>query len=425
MAEYVRFVSYLYEYQGNERKKNVGFVRYEVRAGQKRLMVSVNGVRCVDRRVPVYAFYREMDSCIGVALGTLVLRGGRGSFQYSTYADGPGEGEPECRFEEIAGVVVMGEAGAPVFCTVWDNEPFLVTSFVRCRQDLVRIQTSENPPEPAETDDSSKQEKTVGPEDVSWQKEMSPEEIQKQRETPGQQGEQEQQGQQKQSEQQVRQGEQEQSEQQVRPGQQEQSEQQVRLEQQEQSEQQVRPRQQEQSEQQVQQEQQKQSQQQERQGQQETACTAEEVSQQNSEKEAGETDSTNASQERFALYRQSLWERLCKIYPKVRPFPYNCQIGALRIRPGDIGRLPKENWDIVNNSFMLHGFFQYRYILLLHIPAQSSEYEDRYMIAVPGTYSQTDQYLADMFGFHEFLGSPKEGSEEGYFGYFMQEVQME
>jgi hypothetical protein len=107
------------------------------------------------------------------------------------------------------------------------------------------------------------------------------------------------------------------------------------------------------------------------------------------------------------------------------PFPYNGRIGALRIRPGDIGRLPKENWDIVNNSFMLHGFFQYRYILLLHIPAQSSEYEERYMIAVPGTYSQTDQYLADMFGFHEFLGSPKQGCEEGAFGYFMQEVQME
>jgi hypothetical protein len=59
------------------------------------------------------------------------------------------------------------------------------------------------------------------------------------------------------------------------------------------------------------------------------------------------------------------------------------------------------------------------------MPAETPEYEERYMIGVPGIYSQTDQYLAELFGFHEFFGSPRQGQGDGCFGYFLQEVQME
>lgn len=374
MAEYVRFVSYLYEYQGNERKKNVGFVRYEVRAGQKRLMVSVNGVRRPDERIPVYAFYRELDSCIGVKLGTLVLRGTRGTFQYSTYADGPGDGEPECRFEEIAGVMVMGEADTPVFCTVWDNEPFLVSSFVRCRQDLVQIRAG-----------AVKEHETAEAEAASAVEEQdAPQQTETAQETD--------------------------TEQEAESVQEAESAQDMEAAQETESVQDMET---------VQADEPEKAQERE----------AEEQPQEAPPRETGNTQQTENKAERmresYALYRQTVWDRMCKLYPKVMPFPYNCQIGALRIRPGDIGRLPKENWALANNSFMLHGFFQYRYILLLRLPAQTEEYEERYMIAVPGVYSQMDNYLADMFGFHEFFGSPKQGSESGRFGYWVQEVRME
>lgn len=403
MAEYVRFVSYLYEYQGNERKKNVGFVRYEVRAGQKRLMVSVNGVRRPDERIPVYAFYREMDSCIGVKLGTLVLRGGRGTFQYSTYADGPGEAEPECRFEEIAGVMVMGEADTPVFCTVWDNEPFLVSGFVRCRMDLVRIRAMKQVHEGAQKADGQQEENITETAANKSQEEASgavKEQLQEAEHTEAQMPDKtaeaaaqrdndieapdkvnaeaetavsQETGQLAQTEeaQEKEQGADEYPVQEIK--------------------QQERPQ--------------------------------TEVPEDAAKEQSGAKD--ERMRESYALYRQTIWDRMCKLYPKVMPFPYNCQIGALRIRPGDIGRLPKENWTLANNSFMLHGFFQYRYILLLRLPAQTEEYEERYMIAVPGIYSQMDNYLADMFGFHEFFGSPKQGSENGRFGYWVQEVRME
>lgn len=421
MAEYVRFVSYLYEYQGNERKKNVGFVRYEVRAGQKRLMVSVNGVRWPDERIPVYAFYREMDSCIGVQLGTLVLRGGRGSFQYSTYADGPGEAEPECRFEEIAGVMVMGEADTPVFCTVWDNEPFAVSGFVRCRMDLVRIRAMK---QVREAGQAAKAEEPHTEEAISQQQmsdtPMKDDLVQRQTTVP-------------EGEEAVRQEE-------AVPAEEVIAQQDKTVAENEDSAVQETAvcmecenfvQQEDGMKQNIPQEQpdakscdaQVSDEQQEHDSPSGKDDSAEPVSDTADEEKT--VDQSGRIYESYALYRQTLWERMCKLYPKVMPFPYNCQIRALRIRPGDIGRLPKENWPLANNSFMLHGFFQYRYILLLRLPAETAEYEERYMIAVPGVYSQMDNYLADMFGFHEFLGSPKQGSENGRFGYWMQEVRME
>ncbi len=391
MAEYVRFVSYLYEYQGNERKKNAGFVRYEVRAGQKRLTVSVNGVRKPDQRIPVYAFYREMDSCIGVRLGTLVLRGGRGTFQYSTYADGPGEGEPECRFEEIAGVMVMGEADTPVFCTVWDNEPFMVSSFVRCRADLVRIRMAgqgekdasvEEAQAPSPVPDTAAS--TEGQQDEN-QAQQSPMDGEAWNQAPVPAS--------------AEQAAEHSGAEEVSPAPEEMQQSQAEDHGQEASEAAAALQ----------------------------AHQEETAGRENQEADdpARESRDERIPQQSYSLYRQSVWERMCKLYPKVTPFPYNWQIGALRIRPGDIGRLPKENWKIANNSFMLHGFFQYRYILLLRLPAQTEEYEERYMIGVPGIYSQMDNYLAEMFGFHEFLGSPRRGSENGSFGYWVQEVHME
>lgn len=405
MAEYVRFVSYLYEYQGNERKKNIGFVRYEVRAGQKRLTVSVNGVRRPDERIPVYAFYREMDSCIGVKLGTLVLRSGRGTFQYSTYADGPGEAEPECRFEEIAGVMVMGEADTPVFCTVWDNEPFLVSAFVRCRMDLVRIRAMKQVHEDAAGQPAEEAADTAKTQMQEAAKAQPPEEQAPAAEEQdsnalpsGRAGAE--------------------SEENVQPLREQAEQAKEHADAPETEPEDLQKRNEIKPEPAAQ----KPAQEPEEQPVQEHFCEKEQTDAAAEEQAAAKKERMRES---YALYQQTIWERMCKLYPKVMPFPYNCQIGALRIRPGDIGRLPKENWPMANNSFMLHGFFQYRYILLLRLPAQTSEYEERYMIAVPGIYSQMDNYLADMFGFHEFLGSPKQGSENGRFGYWVQEVRME
>ncbi len=374
MAEYVRFVSYLYEYQGNERKKNVGFVRYEVRSGQKRVMVSVNNVHRADGQMGVYAFYREMDSCIGIRLGVLVLRMGRGTFQYSTYADGPGEDENECRFEDIAGIMVMGGDENQCFCTVWDNERFSVNSFVRSREDLIRVRPGLTETlEIRKVEDAADEAAAAVEREEETQTEIESEYNKKDdeflSEVPSKIGN-ELEAEERQTERTV--------EERTNTAKQKISD---------------------------------------------DVVWSDKSSQGmpiDEKAERGERPDRT-----YALYKQTTWDKMCKLYPKVLPFPYDAHIRALRIRPGDLGRLPRQNWALANNSFMLHGFFQYKYILILKIPAQSPEYEERFMMAVPGIFSQMDKYLAEMFGFHEFFGSPKRELDTGSFGYWVREIKMD
>ena len=44
MADYQRFVSYIYSYPGGVKDKNVGFAKVEVRAGEMRLNINLRGV---------------------------------------------------------------------------------------------------------------------------------------------------------------------------------------------------------------------------------------------------------------------------------------------------------------------------------------------------------------------------------------------
>lgn len=72
---------------------------------------------------------------------------------------------------------------------------------------------------------------------------------------------------------------------------------------------------------------------------------------------------------------------------------------CVKISPKDISYLPKKYWHLSNNSFLLHSFYNYRYILLC-----KNNIEDRniYKICVPGMFHNKEQSMAKMFGFSEF-----------------------
>ena len=57
----------------------------------------------------------------------------------------------------------------------------------------------------------------------------------------------------------------------------------------------------------------------------------------------------------------SLWSRLQRNYSKVLAFEYDHGCEILSIRPQDIGLLPREIWVYGNNSFLLHGYYNYPY----------------------------------------------------------------
>ena len=53
--------------------------------------------------------------------------------------------------------------------------------------------------------------------------------------------------------------------------------------------------------------------------------------------------------------------------PKVTAFECADGCEILVIKPQDIGLLPRENWVYGNNSFLLHGYYNYRYLILARL----------------------------------------------------------
>ena len=70
---------------------------------------------------------------------------------------------------------------------------------------------------------------------------------------------------------------------------------------------------------------------------------------------------------------------------------------CVRIELKDLRELPRKYWYLGNNSFLLHGFFNYRYLVLGKLE------EDKWFIGVPGIYQQQERVMAAIFGFPEFM----------------------
>ena len=66
-----------------------------------------------------------------------------------------------------------------------------------------------------------------------------------------------------------------------------------------------------------------------------------------------------------------------------------------KIQRQDLSRLPRREWRLANNSFLLHGFYNYHHLLYI-------EDGDKIWIGVPGIYHEKEKSAANAFGFSEF-----------------------
>lgn len=140
--------------------------------------------------------------------------------------------------------------------------------------------------------------------------------------------------------------------------------------------------------------------------------------------EAFQSDSQNQKQSQPDSSKESpkedpaetLWDRLRVTYPKVTAFECADGCEILVIKPQDIGLLPRENWVYGNNSFLLHGYYNYRYLILARL-GKSGE-RGRYILGVPGHYGNNEKYMAAMFGFDRFVRSTRQPPRDSRFGYW-------
>ena len=113
---------------------------------------------------------------------------------------------------------------------------------------------------------------------------------------------------------------------------------------------------------------------------------------------------------------ETLWDRLRVAYPKVTAFECADGCEILVIKPQDIGLLPRENWVYGNNSFLLHGYYNYRYLILARLGKPGER--GRYILGVPGHYGNNEKYMAAMFGFDRFVRSTRQPPRDSRFGYW-------
>lgn len=116
--------------------------------------------------------------------------------------------------------------------------------------------------------------------------------------------------------------------------------------------------------------------------------------------------------ENTPLY-ESKWEQLLATYEQIHPYGDNRVY--VKLEPKDFVILPSGYQHLVNNSFLLHGFYNYRYLILGK--------EKDFYLGVPGVFYEREKMVALMFGFEAFEcegGNAKEGK----FGYYLRKVEL-
>lgn len=110
-----------------------------------------------------------------------------------------------------------------------------------------------------------------------------------------------------------------------------------------------------------------------------------------------------------------LWEKINGMYGAKNLFENMPEISGIHMELKDLRELPKKYWYLGSNSFLLHGFFNYRHLLLGKVENESGR---KWFIGVPGIYQNQEKVLAAVFGFPEFRQEKDTGVKTGQFGYW-------
>lgn len=108
------------------------------------------------------------------------------------------------------------------------------------------------------------------------------------------------------------------------------------------------------------------------------------------------------------------WENLKRKMTILHPFEGE-NITCVHMELRDLRELPQKYWYLGNNSFLLHGFFNYRY---LFFGEQVTPEGRELFLAVPGVYQKPEKVMAAIFGFPQFRTEKPCQQLEGTFGYW-------
>ena len=422
MAEYRRFISYIYAYEGDMKTKNVGFAKIEARNGQCRMSISVKGAyECVGRELTLYGYGKKNGEFILVPIGQIPVKNGVGEAVFGKKEDdlsGSGLG-----LTFLQGLFLRsGRHARKAYLTAWDD---MLITISRLQQAPVAGEETEGqkpvageqaerqaPVTGKETEKQAEEPRTRQPEasEIPWgMREIrldagcAEEEKQELHKETGELRAAELELLKKEEKKQV-------------------SEKYVVTEHEEHERKPDQPHEQAAVTEAVESEPVT--------GEAvvaEAAAAAEPAVTAPFETEAPAAEPAGRMPDPFyfreGLTELPLWDSLKRIMPRKRVLSEEGW-EVLQIQLQDLGRLPRENWPYGNNSFVLHGYYQYRYLILARrMREQKTPGEARwqYIVGVPGIFKPQEKFMAAMFGLPEFK---RADSREENFGFWCGNVCM-
>lgn len=383
MSEYKRFIAYFYEYIDGKRQKNAGFAKVELRNGMWRLLFRLNTGILLDQPIQVYGFVRVDKLLLGVPMGR--IHPDRQNMEDWAYRANAPIGENGYGLEDLSGIHIMDGSGRSIW-TVWDDEQLQPEHFVL---ELPEAEPSEEEQENTESElmqaEAEGRIEAVTPM-VVLPEEQSNESVREE-----------------QSEEVMQEsiaGEQREARMQEEPSENEEFMQENLREEPSENE----------------------------------GLTQESLSVEQSENTGGIQEDMPVEQNENSEFMQTCMPRegqvrndfrentpivekrdeeketgvrldamseLFQIRSHVQPFTDTELTDCVMILPCDITRLQQEKWQVGRSSFLQHGFYQYRHLLLGIME------DGEYVLGVPGIQNSQEQYMARMFGFEHFKPSKR------------------
>lgn len=381
MADYKRLVSYIYNYEAGIRNRNIGFSRVESKNGQCKVTIHITASISSVEPLKVYLFHRNGSQMEGILLGTMTVKNGTGDFRTETKTNALMD--TEYSLNDISGVLIILNQNK-FFGSQWDDQEIHIENFYEYtkKQEQERVahlvKDIELKPQDVtemlmEEDLAQQVKQPLVKEEVEAAELETPNKVSEAIETVA-------------SVVQSMFQEEKQEEPVEKVKSEELKSEEVKIEE-------VMPMDEE-----------------------PPSLKEEQVeSEEQVQVEASAFEESCCCSDNYP----ECVRHILKSFPPVKPFPKSEAKNWVRIEPKDIGMLPVETWVLANNSFLLHGYYNYRHLIFGILKLDEGE---QYVIGVPGVLQSTEQTMAGMFGFHRFLSANEGENQYGTFGYWVQQI---
>lgn len=411
MADYKRLVSYIYNYEAGIRKRNVGFSRVESRDGKCKVTIHITASLSPLESLKVYFLHHDGRRMEGIRLGNMAMKNGTGDFRIETNTSSLMN--TGYTLDDISGVLVMLNQNK-YFGSQWDDREIVMEDFQEYTNKIVHEKPERLIPDiqvqPQNVEDMVMEEELASQIRQPEQKEMASQIGQPEQEVQA-----------------AELGDTINLEETIKTfagtvdyllGNKQEAEDALPEEEvsaTEVEEENSLTEEVQSVESSMEQEESAETQAMEFVEEEQYSENIEEVSEEEEQVQASDINGSCCCEDDYPECVRSI----LKGFPSVKPFPKSEAKNWVRIEPKDIGMLPVETWILANNSFLLHGYYNYRHLIFGILKLDKGE---QFVIGVPGVLQSTEQTMAGMFGFHRFLAADESENQYGSFGYWIQQV---